>query len=220
MLYDGKEVDVIRGDEGSAPLVILNTFQGEGGKVHSLLRSMTSADFSFASISGLDWERDMTPWPGPSLTRDGPPMPGEADAYLNALTDKILPDIRDGFHLCPSFTIIAGYSLAGLFALYSIYRTDVFDRVVSASGSMWYPGLVDFIGENDPVGLPDSLYLSLGDRESRTRNPMMSSVERCTREVQGRFEGYGVRTVFESNPGSHFQDPEGRMARGIAWSLS
>ena len=39
---------------------------------------------------------------------------------------------------------IAGDSMAGLFAVYALYRTQVFSRVASASGSLWYPGLLEY----------------------------------------------------------------------------
>lgn len=50
------------------------------------------------------------------------------------------------------FIGIAGYSLAGLFALYALYKTDVFTRVASMSGSLWFPGI---------MGIPAALSLEM-----------------------------------------------------------
>ena len=98
-------------------------------------------------------------------------------------------------------------------------------RVASVSGSLWYPGFTDYIRNNAPKsgcgeksGL-EKAYFSLGDRESRTRHPLMSRVDACTVEVVERFKSYGIETAFEWNPGNHFDHPELRMARALAWLL-
>ena len=121
--------------------------------------------------------------------------------------------------------VIVGYSLAGLFALWAAWNSGYFRRVASVSGSLWYPGFTDFIKDNTPrTGLKEGpglekAYFSLGDRESRTRHPLMSRVDACTAEVVEKFRSYGIETTFEWNPGNHFDHPELRMARALAWLL-
>ena len=121
--------------------------------------------------------------------------------------------------------VIAGYSLAGLFALWAAWNSGYFRRVASVSGSLWYPGFTDYIRDNAPksgcgekTGL-EKAYFSLGDRESRTRHPLMSRVDACTAEVVERVRSYGIETTFEWNPGNHFDHPDLRMARALAWLL-
>ena len=46
--------------------------------------------------------------------------------------------------------VIAGYSLAGLFALWAAWNSGYFRRVASVSGSLWYPGFTDYIRNNEP----------------------------------------------------------------------
>ena len=121
--------------------------------------------------------------------------------------------------------VIAGYSLAGLFALWAAWNSGYFRRVASVSGSLWYPGFTDFIRDNAPrTGLKEGTglekaYFSLGDRESHTRHPLMSRVDACTAEVVEMVRSYGIETTFEWNPGNHFDHPELRMARALAWLL-
>ena len=121
--------------------------------------------------------------------------------------------------------VIAGYSLAGLFALWAAWNSGYFRRMASVSGSLWYPGFTDFIRNNAPrTGLKEGTglekaYFSLGDRESRTRHPLMSRVDACTAEVAEMVRSYGIETTFEWNPGNHFDHPELRMARALAWLL-
>ena len=47
----------------------------------------------------------------------------------------------------------------------------------------------------------------------------MSRVDACTAEVVERVRSYGIKTTFEWNPGNHFDHPELRMARALAWLL-
>ena len=47
----------------------------------------------------------------------------------------------------------------------------------------------------------------------------MEPVERNTAELHEYYRSLGSDTVFELNPGNHFQNPAGRLAKGIAWVL-
>ena len=55
-----------------------------------------------------------------------------------------------------------------------------------------------------PVRIPEKVYLSLGDRESKTRNPVMATVGDRTAKAESMFREMGSEVVFESNPGNHF----------------
>ena len=47
----------------------------------------------------------------------------------------------------------------------------------------------------------------------------MRPVEDNTRLLAAFYRNAGIPTVLEMNPGGHFNDPNGRMARAIAWML-
>ena len=120
----------------------------------------------------------------------------------------------------PKWRGIAGYSLAGLFALYSICQTDRFSRVASMSGSLWFPGIKEYVASHEPKQQPDCIYFSLGDRESRTRNPMLKTVGQNTEEIQGGYQARGIDTVFQLNSGNHYDHAAERTAAGICWLLN
>ena len=178
---EGKAVEVFPSERPGAPLVVLNGEAGEGAAVHTAVKALTDVDFSLAAVSGLRWEDDLTPWPIPPIMKGAAPCAGQADAYIDLLTGRMLPQILAGLPATPAYLALAGYSLAGLFALYAMYRTDRFARVASASGSLWYPDFAEFVKNHAPARRPDALYLSLGDREGKTRNPLMRPVEENTR---------------------------------------
>lgn len=212
----GRDTELFPAERPGAPLVVLNTFAGEGAKV----RELTKSEYSLAAVEIKSWNSDMTPWPIDPIFKGDEPYTGGADEYLRALTAEILPAVIGELGEQPEYCAIAGYSLAGLFAVYSAYKTDAFSRTASASGSFWYPGFGIFLAENAPLKVPDRLYLSLGDREARTRNPVLRSVEENTSAVRSRFASLGAETVFEWNEGNHFTDEAGRTARAIDWMIS
>ncbi len=68
--------------------------------------------------------------------------------------------------------VLGGYSLAGFFALWSSYQTELFDGIAAVSPSVWYPQWMEYAKDNKP--LATSVYLSLGDKEEKTKNPTMA----------------------------------------------
>ena len=219
MTIEGKTINLFPASEPGAPLVVLNADAGEGDAVLEALREYTDKPLSLAVIGGLRWEDDLTPWPNPPIFRGSEPCAGRADDYLELLTGRMLPAIRAQLQGMPDTIVLAGYSLAGLFALYAAYRTDAFQRIVCASGSLWYPGFADYAVAHAFVRHPDRLYLSLGDREHRTKNPIMRGIEDQTRRLADHYRAQGIMSILEMNPGGHFDDPGRRLAKGIAWAL-
>ena len=219
MTISGKEVTIYRSTERNSPLVVLSTYGDEGAAVFSDLKKLTSADITLAAVGITDWNGELSPWEIPPVYKNDEPFTGGADAYLATLTGDIIPAVISEAGIDPEYTALAGYSLAGLFALYSMYKTDVFSRIASVSGSVWFPGFTGYAKSNKPMRAPDRLYLSLGDKESHTRNSIMSQVEKNTRELYDHFGSLGIRTEFEMNPGNHFRDTALRMAKGIAWII-
>ena len=197
------------------PLIVFHSFSDEGEAVYQELRKQNAPECSFLSISISDWQREMSPWPAAALSKDGESFSGGADVYLENLLSVFLPWATERIHGKASFIGIAGYSLAGLFALYALYKTDVFTRVASMSGSLWFPGIKEFCKENAMKILPEKLYLSIGDKESKTRHPILQTMQENTEDLLEYFKSMGIETTYEVNSGNHFQDVNLRCAKGI-----
>ena len=65
------------------------------------------------------------------------------------------------------------------------------------------------------------MYLSLGDKEEKTRNPVMKMVGNNIRRQIELLEGYPhcIDCVLEMNRGNHFKEPDLRTAKGFAWLI-
>lgn len=215
MLVEGKHIYLYGKENAGDPLVIVNTFQGDGHEIYEAIQQIESIPIVLAVISDIDWNDEMTPWECPPMFKGDSPCTGGADAYIRKLEEKIVPAILDEMAAKPEYIAIAGYSLGGLFALYSLYKTDLFSRAVSASGSMWFPGFLEFVEKNEMVIKPDRVYLSLGDKEAKTRNTVLRTVEENTQEIFELFKGKGIDCTFEMNEGNHFKDADLRLVKGI-----
>ena len=211
----GKEISLYLSDKRDCPLIVLNTFEGGGAPVLEEARKLGGSDFSLLSVGGLDWNRDMSPWECAPVMAQDEGYAGGADSYLSLLLEEMLPEGLKRLPESPSWTGIAGYSLAGLFALYALYRTDTFARAASMSGSLWFPGFGDFVRSHDMKRAPEKLYLSLGDKEAKTRNPYLKTVQENTEAAVQLYRDRGLDVTWELNPGNHFRDAELRSAKGI-----
>ena len=140
----GRTLSLYLAENADSPLIIFNQFSDEGEAAFLDLQKENSKDFHFLAIGNLNWERDLSPWPAPALGKEGDDFTGGGEKYLDCILSEILPLAKEKINGVPEFIGIAGYSLAGLFALYALYKTDVFTRVASMSGSLWFPGIKEF----------------------------------------------------------------------------
>ena len=202
-----------------APLLCLVTMADAEAAVREALAQMAPPDHSLACVSGFDWSRDLSPWPAPGLGKGGDAFAGEAGALYRTFETALWPALTARLDAPPCWCGVGGYSLAGLFALLALYETDCFTRAASVSGSLWYPGLEDYVVAHAFRQRPEALYLSIGDKERHTRQPLMRQGQQITEHLAAQYAGAGVKTTFVLEAGNHFQDAAGRMARGLAWLL-
>ena len=97
----------------------------------------------------------------------------------------------------------------------TLYHTDVFACAASMSGSLWFPDFKEYVFSHEMKRKPERLYLSLGDKEARTRNQYMKDVQENTESIAGHLREAGIDVTFEMNPGNHFRVAVLRSAKGI-----
>ena len=153
-----------------------------------------------------DWNRELSPWPAPPVFGKEAFF-GYARQTLDRILEEVLPPMTG------KEVYIGGYSLAGLFSLWAAYETDAFKGVNAASPSVWYPDWLTYIDKRRIQA--EKVYLSLGDREEKTKNPVLSKVGACIRAQQERLLQDGVSSVLEWNQGNHFQDAAKRTVKGF-----
>lgn len=214
---DNKMVTIYPGASQGSPIVYLNTFAEEGGQIYRALQERNCPDLTLVAISGMDWNRDMSPWENPPVFKGDASFAGGAEEYLHFLEERIAPEVEKMVQGGVSWRGLAGYSLAGLFAVYSAYQTKFFSRIACASGSLWFPGFKEYVFSHEMPAKPERCYFSLGDRECHTKNPCMKTVQDDTEAIEAFYREKGMKTILQMNPGGHFKDAAERMARGILW---
>lgn len=164
-----------------------------------------------AAVLVDNWNKDLSPWEAPPVFGKEGFGAGAAET-LSYIENNVLSELLEEKDIP---IILGGYSLAGLFALWSVYQTDRFAACAAASPSVWFPGWIDYAAEHAPK--TKALYLSLGDREKKARNPLMATVADCIVR-QNDLLGDLPHTL-EWNPGNHFIDSDIRTAKGFVWAI-
>ena len=172
------------------------------------IRNFGGGDFRLLAVQVPDWNRDLSPW-------KAPPVFGREEFGGGAA--ETLAEILEHCGDSSKRYIIGGYSLAGLFALWAVCETDVFCAAAAASPSVWFPGFTDMLQTR--TFRCDRVYLSLGDRETRARNPLLAGVGEKLRQVHELLLAQDVDCTLEWNPGNHFRDADLRTAKAFAWVL-
>lgn len=214
-----KHVEVYISPEQNKPVIYLNTFDGGGKDIYQGIKKTTDWEFSFVKIDNLNWNMDMSPWAIPAISENDTSCTGGADDYLCILIGEIVPAVEQWLHGVPQWRAIAGYSLAGLFAIYSLYRANIFSRAASMSGSLWFPNFLEYVYSHDFMCIPECVYFSLGDRESRTNNSFFKAVQDNTEQIKDYYAGKGIVTELVMNKGDHHKNVGRRMEKGIQWLL-
>ena len=172
------------------------------------IQHLTSMDFELIAVKVDDWNKELSPWKTPAVF-------GNED-----FGDGAVQTLEEILLLCSDKSktyYIGGYSLSGLFSLWAACQTDLFSGIAAASPSVWFPGFIDYMKEYKIKS--KNVYLSLGNKEEKTRNPVMAKVGDCIREGHAWIKAEGVNCTLEWNQGGHFKEPMTRTARAFAWVM-
>ena len=180
----------------------------------------TDRNFSLVAFKIEDWNSELTPWEMPLLRGKGNFGDG-ATRTLEFIKNDLIPAVSEYINIENKETkyILGGYSLAGLFSLWSGYQTDIFEGIAAVSPSVWYKGWIEYVGAGKP--LSEKIYLSLGDTEEKTKHQILSKIGDNIRKQHEILENSeNVKTVLEWNEGNHFQNPDIRIAKGFLWVMN
>ena len=179
--------------------------------------AQSNRKYLFAAIPVENWNDALSPWEAPAVWgKQG--FGGNAGDTLRFLTERGIPTLEQRYPLPKNVKIIlGGYSLAGLFALWASTQTDLFYGIAAASPSVWFPGWMEF--EQQHPMQAQHVYLSLGDKEERTKNTVMAAVGDGIRALHSRLTARGANCTLEWNSGGHFKDADLRTAKAFRWAM-
>lgn len=215
----GRECMIYQEGEQPAVLLIQPIGAHEQESINNemaLIAERVDVPLVMAAFSITNWELELSPWHDPALSRDKE-VGDRACETLRYVTDKLMPSLIQDYGKLP--IVLGGYSLAGLFALWAAHESSLFNAVAAVSPSVWIAGWREFALQH-PVKATD-VYLSLGDREERTRNRAFAQVGDNIRfEYELLQKNLGMEhCTLEWNPGNHFADNALRTAKGFEWCI-
>lgn len=130
------------GDKGAQVVLIQSVGDHESDLIENeiaLIRDNTEISFKLIALKINDWNRELSPWKAPAVF-DKEDFGDIAASTLNEIMKYCNDDTKTYY--------IGGYSLAGLFALWASYQTDLFRGVAAASPSILFPGFTDYMKDH------------------------------------------------------------------------
>lgn len=199
----------------SGPVILWGMYPFQEGEKERTAQTisdwMGEISYTLIAFQVTDWNRDFSPWNTENLSES---FSGGAKDTLRCLLEEQIPKIRQQYGQDRELYLM-GYSLAGLFALWTAYQTDLFAGVASCSGSFWYPGLIPYLRKQEPLK-GRRIYISLGGKEAGSGNELMATVGERTREIVQLLAADNM-VKYELNPGGHFADAGKRLAKAVSW---
>ena len=177
----------------------------------------TDKHFSLIAFKIEDWNNELSPWEAPPAFGKKSFGSGAKDT-LEFIESRLIPPIKEKYDFSDDVQVIlGGYSLAGLFSLWSAYKSKTFSGIAAASPSVWFNGWDEFMNNNTP--LSNTIYLSLGDTEEKTKNKVMSAVGDNIRKQEQLLKNDNINTILEWNKGGHFSNSDIRVAKAFVWCI-
>ncbi len=159
--------------------------------------------------------RDYTP-----TQIEGLPNSGHASEYLKFIKKELIPFIDSTYRTDPDDRTLNGYSLGGLFTLYTMLKEpDLFNRYIAGSPYV-YNDVDNLLKTEEKIfkegnSLHGKLYITVGENESfeKFRNPISRIVNRLRKRQYKNFDLFF--RIFEN--GQHLICPAEAMSYGLVY---
>lgn len=191
--------------------------EGIKGELCDGLKALSEKhDVSIAIIEDVNWNDDLTPWPAAGVFKKAKPFGGKAAAFLDKLTNDVIPNTERDLGVANAERTLLGVSLSGLFAVWSAFNTDAFTNIISISGSLWYDGFTEWMKEQTPSPQLKRVCKLLGEKEKNSKEKRMATVEERTLVAAKILRAKSqADIVFELVEGTHFSPIMPRLERAF-----
>jgi len=147
-----------------------------------------------------------------------PTAVGGAENFLSFLKNQLIPYIDSNYRTIPGDRTINGYSIGGLFALYTLFtQPETFSRYIIGSPYLtWENGIIYDYEENSPEKIGDkeiNLFISVGSEESDKK--YFNPIDEIVTKIQKRnYSGLQIETkVFDGS--THLMGPPEALTHGL-----
>jgi predicted alpha/beta superfamily hydrolase len=158
---------------------------------------------------------------GLQLETDGT---GGADKFSQCIQDELIPLIESTYRVNPDDKTFCGGSLGGLFALYILFHhSDVFNRYIIASPSIWWDDKITFKYEEkyaaENTDLTANVFMSVGSLEEpddgSSESRMRTNLLKLSKKLEDRnYKNLNLKThVFDDE--THASVGPAAISRGL-----
>ena len=211
-IYHELNLDIVTAESDDVCYVLLPEKMKEADMTW-LEELVQKIPINIVAISGMKWNDDLTPWKVPALNLKEEEFKGKARDFLSSLLSDLFVNTEQSLRLNHPKRHIIGISLSGLFALWASTATKKFTSVASISGSLWFDGFVVWFKEQDL--LADRYFLSLGNKEVKSKNERLSCIGACTEAILQIIQDKNKEVTFVTDEGNHFDFFRERLEKAI-----
>jgi len=147
-----------------------------------------------------------------------PTKTGDAENFLNFLGGQLIPYIDSKYRSIPDDRIINGYSIGGLFAMYTLFtKPETFNRYIIGSPYLVWDNYSIFnYEENSPDKISEmkiSVFISVGSEESDEK--YFDPIDKLVTQIQERnYSGFKLEAkVFDGS--THLMGPPESLTHGL-----
>ncbi|EHJ07427.1 alpha/beta hydrolase [Staphylococcus simiae] len=119
----------------------------------------------FIGVASQQRAHDFTPW---EATIGHQQIKGQADQYLNWLTQQLIPTLRQKYRISLDNQDlgISGASYGALVSMYALYtKPNCFGKYIFISPSLWYPHFLNYMKEQSMIPQEVRIYWYVGLKE-------------------------------------------------------
>ena len=198
---------------------VSDLIEGQHMRLDPIIESDEVSSHILVTFEVKNWNDDLSPWPAPAIGRNQNDFGGFSAKTLYWIQDGLIPKVTSYVpNVQNGHKGLLGYSMAGMFALWTMSQTDIFTVYASCSGSLWYDGFCEYIERTTPLSIC-SIYISLGEREEFSRNPWFAKVGDATRKTASLLKTLPICQEIQLvwNPGGHLGRVGERLAAAQLW---
>lgn len=213
---DPARADLVLAREADVPLVIFLASSDLLSQIRQACLRQHVPQFHLLLVNVSNWNALLSCWPA----RNGETLfAGHGDITRYFMKSSLLPWALENLPAKPAQIWLGGYSLGGLFALWAGLQSQEIQRILCVSGSVWFDHFEEWAMKQPVPRQLASVYFSLGTKEIRTGNPRLQKTGDIMETLCSHFQDLGVKSALIWNPGTHFTEVPGRIARGIEWTF-
>ncbi|MEK5057107.1 alpha/beta hydrolase [Paenibacillus sp. FSL H7-0326] len=149
---------------------------------------------------------EYTPWKAEPL-QEGEVFGGEGDRYLDFVTEKVIPFVRERYRITEDTSQIGitGGSLGALISLYAAFqKPDYFGRFIMMSASLWFENFVSYVESSTFTQNDVRLYMYVGETEGVGRDNlqqyMVPNTKKVYRILTDKIPGGADQIMLETDP--------------------